>query len=68
MKGHSTDVDVQQGATTAANNRGNDTADSMVHLGALTYGERRKALCQLHDARHAEILKLGWRHSEDADC
>ncbi len=45
VKGHAREEDVRSGAVSIADKQGNDVADSMVHRGAMTYGERRRALC-----------------------
>ena len=58
VKGHAKEEDVRSGAVSLADKQGNDVADSMVQRGAMTYGERRRAFCQLHDTRRDEYANL----------
>ena len=54
VKRHATEEDVRSGAVALADKQGNDIADRMVHRGSMTSGERKRALCQLHDTRRDE--------------
>ncbi|WP_353239581.1 hypothetical protein, partial [Limnohabitans sp.] len=58
VKGHATATDVLQGVVSAEVQQGNDTADRMVQRGQATFGERRRALCRLHDERTQAYGKL----------